>query len=208
MPALFADERMYLSTAQLIGYPPDRSVGILRYEECAVVGDRNANRPSPHFGVVGNKPGKKVLVLAGRNSIPKPNPDYLVSGALRSVPRSVFGGEAVAAIFRRKHPAIVEHQAQGSRMGLDEDVGSGDLSLQIGAFTGMPRVLVVPDIKPRPAIERALPHPRDVVRDQVVAQTVALVCRAIDIAAGRMNGKTHAVADPRTERSNPVTVRI
>ena len=119
------------------------------------MGNRDANRPSPHFGVVGNKPGKKVLVLTGRNPILKPNPDYLVSGALRSVPRSVLGGEAVAAIFRRKHPAIVEHQAQGSRMGLDEDVGSGDLSLQIGAFTGMPRVLVVPDIKPRPAIERA-----------------------------------------------------
>ena len=35
--------------AQLIGYPPDRSVGVLRHEERAVMGDRNSNRPSPNF---------------------------------------------------------------------------------------------------------------------------------------------------------------
>src|SRR6185369_17712197 len=101
-------------------------------------------------------------------SILQSNPNYLVSGALRSIPGSVLGGKAVAAIFGRKHPAIVKHQSQGRRMGLDEDVGTRDFSLQIGALAGMPRVLVVPDIKPRPAVERAFPHARDVVRDQVV----------------------------------------
>ena len=114
-----------------MGYPPDRSSGILRYEKRAIVGDRDPNGPTPHLGVVGDKAGKKVLVPTVRKSFPQSNPNYLVSRALRSIPGSVLGGKAVAAIFGRKHPAIVKHQSQGRRMGLDEDVGSRDPSLQI-----------------------------------------------------------------------------
>src|SRR6516225_7673816 len=164
--------------------------------------DRAASGTSPYFGVVDDKPGEKVLILPGRESILQSNPDHLVTGALRSIPGSVLGCKTVPAIFGRKHPATVEHQSQGRRVGLDEDIGGGDLSLQIATLTGVPGVLVVPNVKPRPSIERTLPHPRDVIRDQVVAQTVALVCRAIDVAACWMNGKTHAVADPRSKRSH------
>ena len=80
-------------------------------------------------------------------------------------------------------------------MRLDQHVGNGDLALEVGACARVPRVLIVADVEPGPAVERALPHPRDVVRHQIVAEAVALVGRAIEIAGRGMNGEADAIAD-------------
>src|SRR5579872_1279256 len=69
-----------------VGDSPNRPVGILRHEKRAIVCDSNANGPSPHFGVGGDKSSQKVLVFSGRRPVFQSNPDNLVAGGLGSIP--------------------------------------------------------------------------------------------------------------------------
>lgn len=99
--------------------PPDRSVSVFRHEECAVLRDCHSNGPSPHIGVVDDKPGEKILVLPYRRSVFERNSDDFISRAFGSIPRSMFGCESITPIFRRKHLAIVKSHPERGRMGLD-----------------------------------------------------------------------------------------
>src|ERR1700733_15958188 len=49
-------------------------------------------------------------------------------------------------------------------------------------FAFMPRILMAAHIPPGPAVESAFLHMRDVVGNQVVAQTIALIYRAPQLA--------------------------
>src|SRR5581483_7344208 len=108
----------------------------------------------------------------------------------------MLGGKAIAVIFCRKCIAGVERKPKRGRVRLDQDVGNGDLVLEVGPLTDVMRILVAADIKPWPAVERALLHAGDVVRNEIVAKAVTLVGRAIDVAGGRMNREPHAISDP------------
>src|SRR6266478_3447552 len=107
----------------------------------------------------------------------------------------MLGREAVSTIFRRKRAAVVESQPKRSRVRLDQNVGNGDFALEIGTFAGVMRIFVVADIEPWPAIKCAFLHAGDVVWNEVVAQTVTFIGRAIYVPARGMNGHPHAVAD-------------
>src|SRR5215213_11151630 len=72
----------------------------------------------------------------------------------------------------------------------------------------MARVLVVSDVEPRPAVERALPHPGDVVRHQIVPHAITLVGRAIEIPGHWMDCETDAVSDSGCEHASVLAVRI
>ena len=76
------------------------------------MGNRNSNRPSPNFGIGGDKSGEKVLVFPRGRTVFQSNPDDLVARAPGSVPGSVFGRKAVAVVFGRKHLTVVERQSQ------------------------------------------------------------------------------------------------
>ena len=54
-------------------------------------------------------------------------------------------------------------------MSLDQDVGDGDLVLQVRPLATMSRIFVSAQIVPGPAVERAGTHARNEVGDQVVA---------------------------------------
>src|SRR5262249_49443604 len=54
----------------------------------------------------------------------------------------------------------------------------------------------------------AVAHPRDVVGDEIVAEPVALVDRAPEIAGLRMNAEPHAVAQPAGKHAAVLPVRI
>src|SRR6185437_1313379 len=69
------------------------------------------------------------------------------------------------------------------------------------------RVLMVADIKPRPAVEGVLPHARDIIGHEVVAEIVALVGRAPGRAV-RLHRKADAIADARGEQLLVLAVRI
>src|SRR6516164_3813720 len=72
----------------------------------------------------------------------------------------------------------------------------------------MARVLVAADIKPRPAVERALPHTGDIVRHQIVAETVALVGGAPGQAALRLDGEPDTVSDAGSIKLPVLPLRI
>jgi hypothetical protein len=99
--------------------PPDRSVSVFRHEECAVLRDCHSNGPSPHIGVVDDKPGEKILVPPNRRSVFERNSDDFISRAFGSIPRSMFGRESITPIFRRKHFSVVKSHPERGRMGLD-----------------------------------------------------------------------------------------
>src|SRR5579872_3074376 len=120
----------------------------------------------------------------------------------------MFGDKAVATIFGWKHRAFVKHQPQRRRVRLDQDIGNGDSSLQISTLSEMSRILVVPDVEPGPAEERSFPHPSDVIRHQIIAQSIALVDRTIHLPIDRMHGKTCAISNPGRERSNTLSLGI
>src|SRR5258705_9387375 len=93
-------------------------------------------------------------------------------------------------------------------MRLDQHIGYGDLIPQVGSFAAMARIFVGAQIVPRPAVERAVAHARDEVRDEVVAKIVALVGGAPEVAGLRMHGEPDAVPEPGCEHAPISSVRI
>src|SRR6202021_2198882 len=75
-------------------------------------------------------------------------------------------------------------------------------------FALVPRVLAVAGIVPGPTVERARAHPRQVIRRQIVAEPVALVGRAPDIAGPRLDREADAVADAGRENPPALPLRI
>src|ERR1700737_2456370 len=107
----------------------------------------------------------------------------------------MLGREPITSIFGRKRAAVVECKPEGSRVRLDENVGNGDFALQIRTFADVPRIFVAADIEPGPPVERTFVHPSNVVRHQIVSETVALIGGAIQISTCGMNCETHTIAD-------------
>src|SRR5579863_8442546 len=60
---------------------PDRAVAVFRDQQRSVARNGHADRASPHFGIIDDKAGHEVLILAGRLAILHANADQLVAGA-------------------------------------------------------------------------------------------------------------------------------
>src|SRR5438876_9966419 len=71
----------------------------------------------------------------------------------------------------------------------------------------MTGIFVGADIEPRPAIEGALTHPGQIIGREVVAEAVALVDRAPEIAASRLCRHADAVAQTGREELLVLAVR-
>ncbi len=69
------------------------------------------------------------------------------------------------------------------------------LRLQLGVLADVARVLVAAHVPPRPAVEAAFLHVGDVVGDEVVAEAIALIGRAPQLAGDGVDGFADAVAD-------------
>ena len=76
-------------------------------------------------------------------------------------------------------------------MGLHEDIRDHDSVPQLGVRAAMPGILVGTDVIPRPAIEAARLHVRDVIRRQVIAECEKRVRRL-----------EHELQDARAETRN------
>ena len=121
--------------------------------------------------------------------------DQFVAHANRPVPRAMLGREKISLIFRRKLFAIVESNSERCVVRVQQDVGRDDLVLEFGMLALVPGILMAAHVPPGPAVEAALLHMGDVVGNQVVAQSVAFVDRAPQLAGLRIRRKPHAVAN-------------
>src|SRR6202022_222234 len=158
---------------------------------------------------VDTEAGDEVLVLAsGGARFVDEDSHHFVASPSRAIPRAVEGREGVACILRRKHRAAVESHLQRRRMWLEDHVGHRHLAREVGPLPLAPRILVVSEIPPGPPIERALLHAGDIVGNQIVAEAVALVRRAPELARGRVDGNAHAVAQAGGECLAPLALWI
>src|SRR6266852_5421025 len=72
----------------------------------------------------------------------------------------------------------------------------------------MSRIFVGAQIVPGPAVESAVTHTRNEVGDEIVAEIVALVGRAPEIARQRVHGEPDAVSQPACEHPPIPALRV
>src|SRR5882762_9630308 len=96
----------------------------------------------------------------------------------------MLGGEGVTGVGGRELLAGVEGHLERGEVGLEEDVRDDDLVLQFRMLAGVTRILMAADVVPGPAIKTILLDAGDVVGDEVVAEAVALVGGAPELAGG------------------------
>ena len=121
--------------------------------------------------------------------------DHFVACAVRTVPGTVFGGKDIAFIFRRELIAFVKRDSERSIVRLQEHIGNDHFIFQFGMLAFVPRVLIAAGVIPGPAIKAAFLHVSDVVGRHIVAEGVAFVGGAPEIARFRLNRFANAVAD-------------
>ena len=186
------------STAS-IGNPPDRAVAVFGYQQCAIVRHRHANRPAPNGLIISDKPGHEVIIFARGHAIIKPKAGELIPGAGGAVPRAVQRDKGIAPIpagmprrpwsrcrrsFRARPSATVpEHPAQWPcrRDPAARRHGAGPQTCPYNTTASREY--------------SAFLHAGNVIRHQVVPQTVALVGGYPHLARDRVDGHAHAVAN-------------
>jgi hypothetical protein len=83
--------------------------------------------------------------------------------------------EGAPVIFGRKILAFIEHDLEGSRVGLDEHIRNGYAALQVGVLAFMTRIFVAADVKPWPAIEGAFLDISRVIKGSVISEAISLI---------------------------------
>src|SRR5579863_2583952 len=109
-----------------------------------------------------------------------------MTGDVGPVPRSVLCREQIAAVFGGKLRPVIKGQAERGVMRLQQNVWDDD---GIDGFVGGPGnfgawIFVLADVKPGPSIEAVFLDRSDVIGNQIVAEIVALVHRAPELARG------------------------
>src|SRR5215469_461737 len=87
-------------------------------------------------------------------------------------------GKDIPLIFRWELFAAVEDQLEGSTMSLQEHIGDKSLVFQFRMLALMTGILMPADVPPGPPVETARIDMSDVIRNEIVAQTVAFIDRA------------------------------
>src|SRR5205807_10408571 len=111
-------------------------------------------------------------------SAAKRHANDFVSGSERAVPRSVKGHKRTATIFGRKHVPFVESDPERRGVRLDEQCRHGCARDEITAFASSSRIFMLAKIRVRPAVKGAGSDVGDVVRNELIAESVAFIdCR-------------------------------
>ena len=181
------------------GDAPDGAVAVFGDEEGAVVCDGDADGAAPDAVVGEDEAGEEVFVGAVGDAVDEVDADEFVAGSLGAVPGAVEGGEGVAAVLGGEGGGAlgvqgVEGHLEGGGVGLDEDVGWGDVGGEVGAFAGVAGVFVGAEVEPGPAVEGVFADAGDVVGGEVVAEAVAFVGGAPEVVGEGVGGHADAVA--------------
>jgi hypothetical protein len=105
------------------------------------------------------------------------------------------GGKSVPAIGFGKLFALVENHIERSRMCLHQNVGYDDLTGQVGAGALMTRILMISEIVPWPTVKAAFPNSRNIVRSEIIAESIAFVYRGPNLPNFRVNSGADGVTD-------------
>src|SRR5579864_406944 len=191
-----------------VAHAPDRSRTVIADEQRSIFADGDTHRPSPDLAFLGNEAGEKVFVVACGMAVFQRHADDFIAGALVAVPGTMFGGEDVAAVLFGKHLAVIKSHLQRGIVGLQDHVRSDDFVFQLRVLAGVARIVEAAHVIPRPAVEAAFLDVGNVVGNQVVAQAIALVGGAPNLAGLGMHLQPHAVADAVGIDAHAAAIRI
>src|SRR5580704_4033080 len=107
----------------------------------------------------------------------------------------MFGRENIALVFRWKLFAVVKSEFQRRVVRVEDYVWRNDFVSQLGMLARVARILVATHVPPRPAVETAVLHMGDVIGNEVVTESVALIHRTPQLAGLRIHGQAYTVAD-------------
>src|SRR6266487_2245035 len=158
-------EDFYRTKSSTVADTPNGAVSVFADEKAAVLGDGDSHRATPHLAFGCNEAGHEIFVFTARfaGGMIDGYAHDLITSAFHSVPRSVEGCENVVLVFRRKLVAGVETQIKRGRVRLHEDIRHDDFISELKMFSLMPRIRMVANVKPRPAIKAAGTHSANVV---------------------------------------------
>src|SRR5437879_1638899 len=127
-----------------IRYAPDAARTIVGDIERAVVAYGYSYGPAPDLSICGYKSGEEIFVLASGFAVLHGNANSLVASAIGAVPGAVFGCESIAVVFRWEvgFGGGVKGHSERGHVGLNQDVGSDDLGLELGMSAHEPGVLM------------------------------------------------------------------
>src|SRR5579863_969402 len=90
--------------------------------------------------------------------------NHFIARTVGPIPRSMLGGEQISAIFFRELLAVVESEPQRRVMRLQQDIRHDGLGLHLRMLARQSWIFVLAQVEPRPPVESAFLHVRDVVR--------------------------------------------
>src|SRR5258707_5624852 len=135
--------------------------------------------------------------------------NHFVADAYGFVPGAVLRRENVSAVFSGELTALIKSELQGSVVRLQQYVGRDFLILQFRMLPLMTGVLMAADVPPRPAVKTAFLHVGDVIRNKVVAEAVALIYGAPQLASLRTRcNSTARIANAVGVDTQPAVRRI
>src|ERR1700733_5256153 len=136
---------------------PNAARAIICNVDSAIMAHGYSYRSAPDLSIRGDKPGKKILILAGGSAVLHGNPDHLVAPAIRTIPRPVFRCESVTVVLGWEHGLTgrVKRHSERCHMRLNQYVWRNDFGFEFRMSAHKSWVLMSPHIEPGPTIEAA-----------------------------------------------------
>src|SRR5262245_19925730 len=104
--------------------------------------------------------------------------------------------ECITFVFRWEIVALVEGYLQWGGVSLQKNIGHRNLILKVWSSTVMSRILISTDVEPWPSIKCPLLHLSGIFEWYIVADLIAFVHRAPEIASSRLDRQAGAISHP------------
>src|SRR5438067_1833942 len=131
-----------------------------------------------------------------------------MSAHCRSIPRTMQSNECAVAIALRKLRSRVERNADSSGVSLNQNIRYDCTVNEVGPFAFVFGVVIIADVRIRPAIESAVFDGCDVVRNKIVAERVPLIDRNPDSIGAGIERQADRIANSRSEDAVACAIRV
>src|SRR6267143_1392813 len=175
-----------------ISHPPDLAAVVVTDQERAIRRDENSDRPSP-ARAIGTLPAIDELLYAHRATptTVDHDPHDFRTCRDRAVPRSMQCQECVTAILAGELRARVEREAERRGVRLHRDRRRLDVRAVRRSVLG---IGFAGEVALRPAVVAAVLDNVDMLGRQIIAEVVAVVVPAPQLARFRIEGHAHGIA--------------
>src|SRR5690242_16877366 len=159
------------------GDAPDFAAAVVGHQKGTVGCHRHADRAAVSFelGLVGDEAGEDVFHGTGRFAVRKGNESDFKADHLGAIPGSVHADKGAATVPFGKSFATVKSQTERRDMGSQSIIGLDRFGDQIGPLAFLTRVFMLAEIGKWPTVKSSLFYARKIVRDEIVAEQIALI---------------------------------